>query len=216
MSRTSFGKISVLCLLITNVLPSPYNYIQDADYSDFIPRQPSQHEEYMRARRRQFEKDSSCPSFEPFKCPGEEKCIAIQYLCDGAVDCNDGYDEDTNLCTAARRPPVEETSSFLQSLLHSHGANFLELFFGPRARNNLKGLGGIENVAITLSESHTVEDFARTLQLSKHDLQNLKMIFMSVEHGDMGVLSAIGVKDSELGDMKFFIEKFIKTGFLDM
>ena len=22
--------------------------------------------------------DSSCPSFEPFKCPGEEKCIAIQ------------------------------------------------------------------------------------------------------------------------------------------
>ena len=60
--------------------------------------------------------DSSCPSFEPFKCPGEEKCIAIQvkssafkttyfysyfqYLCDGAVDCNDGYDEDTNLCTA--------------------------------------------------------------------------------------------------------------------
>ena len=39
-----------------------------------------------------------------------------------------------------------------------------------------------------------MEDFARTLQLSKHDLQNLKMIFMSVEHGDMGVLSAIGVK----------------------
>ena len=87
----------------------------------------------------------------------------------------------------------------------------MELFFGPRARNNLKGLGGIQNVAITLSgnafnvislsanlnfctESHTVEDFARTLQLSKHDLQNLKMIFMSVEHGDMGVLSAIGVK----------------------
>ena len=23
-----------------------------------------------------------------------------QYLCDGAVDCMDGYDEDTHLCTA--------------------------------------------------------------------------------------------------------------------
>ena len=28
MSRTSLGKISVFCLLITNVLPSPFNYMQ--------------------------------------------------------------------------------------------------------------------------------------------------------------------------------------------
>ena len=54
---------------------------------------------------------------------------------------------------AARRPPVEETSSFLQSLLDSHGSNFLEVFFGPKAKNNLKNLGGIQNVAIVLSGS---------------------------------------------------------------
>ena len=51
----------------------------------------------------------------------------------------------------ARRPPVEETTSFLQSLLDGHGSNFLEVFFGPKARNNLKKLGGIQNVAIVLS-----------------------------------------------------------------
>ena len=51
----------------------------------------------------------------------------------------------------ARRPPVEETTSFLQSLLDGHGSNFLEVFFGPKARNNLKYLGGIQNVAIVLS-----------------------------------------------------------------
>ena len=28
--------------------------------------------------------------------------IFIQYLCDGADDCDDGYDEDPRLCTAAR------------------------------------------------------------------------------------------------------------------
>ena len=57
---------------------------------------------------------------------------------------------------------------------------------------------------------------------------------MSVEQGDLGLLSAIGVKvgfkqrdmrfsflikyiqDSELGDMKFFIDKFLRTGFLDV
>lgn len=41
-----------------------------------------------------------CHSYEPFKCPGENHCISIQYLCDGAPDCADGYDEDSRLCTA--------------------------------------------------------------------------------------------------------------------
>ena len=44
-----------------------------------------------------------------------------QYLCDGAEDCSDGYDEDPRLCTAARRPPVEETANFLYNLLVTHG-----------------------------------------------------------------------------------------------
>ena len=35
------------------------------------------------------------------------------------------------------RPPVEETSSFLKSLLASHGPNYQEKLFGPKARNNL-------------------------------------------------------------------------------
>ena len=51
----------------------------------------------------------------------------------------------------ARRPPVEETSSFLKSLLASHGPNYLEKLFGPKARNNLQPLGGVDQVAIALS-----------------------------------------------------------------
>ena len=81
-------------------------------------------------------------------------------------------------------------------------------------------------------ESHNIEDFARALELTRNDLHNLRLIFVGVEQGDLGILSAIGVKvsshvltdnrlhynpyDSELGDMKFFIEKFINTGFLDV
>ena len=56
-----------------------------------------------------------CPVFEPFRCPKEGLCISIQveirphfhtiflpnqYLCDGAPDCVDAYDEDPRLCTA--------------------------------------------------------------------------------------------------------------------
>ena len=42
----------------------------------------------------------ACEAFEPFRCPTDGRCISIQYLCDGAPDCSDGYDEDARLCTA--------------------------------------------------------------------------------------------------------------------
>jgi hypothetical protein len=41
-----------------------------------------------------------CEAFEPFRCPSDGRCISIQYLCDGAPDCSDSYDEDPRLCTA--------------------------------------------------------------------------------------------------------------------
>ena len=47
-------------------------------------------------------------------------------------------------------------------------------------------------------ESYTVDDFSESLKLSSADLHNLKLIFHSVEQGDLGVLSAIGVKVSLL------------------
>lgn len=45
----------------------------------------------------------ACHPYEPFKCPGDGNCISIQYLCDGAPDCSDGYDEDMRLCTAGKQ-----------------------------------------------------------------------------------------------------------------
>lgn len=52
---------------------------------------------------------------------------------------------------------MEETASFLQSLLASHGPNYLEKLFGSKARDALAPLGGVEKVAIALSESQTIE-----------------------------------------------------------
>lgn len=78
------------------------------------------------------------------------------------------YDENPKLCTAAKRPPVEETASFLQSLLASHGPNYLEKLFGSKARDALQPLGGVEKVAIALSESQTIEDFGAALHLMRY------------------------------------------------
>ncbi|XP_034486608.1 IDLSRF-like peptide [Drosophila innubila] len=160
-------------------------------------------------------RNEPCHAYEPFKCPVDGNCISIQYLCDGAPDCSDGYDEDMRLCTAAKRPPVEETASFLQSLIASHGPNYLEKLFGSKARDALAPMGGVEPVAIALSESQTIEDFCAVLHLMKSDLEHLRSVFMAVENGDLGMLKSLGIKDSELGDVKFFLEKLVNTGFLD-
>lgn len=71
------------------------------------------------------------------------------------------------LLIAAKRPPVEETASFLQSLIASHGPNYLEKLFGSKARDALSPLGGVEKVAIALSESQTIEDFGAALHLMR-------------------------------------------------
>ena len=46
---------------------------------------------------------------------------------------------------------MEETASFLNSLLSIHGFNYLERLFGPRARHSLRMMGGVDTVAIALS-----------------------------------------------------------------
>ena len=64
-------------------------------------------------------------------------------------------------------------------------------------------------------ESQTIEDFGETLHLDRSDVEHLRSVFMAVENGDIGMLKSLGIKDSELGDVKFFLEKLVNTGFLD-
>ena len=66
-----------------------------------------------------------------------------------------------------------------------------------------------------LTESQTIGDFGAALRLMRADLEHLRSVFEAVQNGDMNELTAIGIKDSELGDVKFFLEKLTKTGFLD-
>lgn len=53
------------------------------------------------------------------------------------------------------------------------------------------------------------------MRFSRSDLEHLRSVFMAVENGDLGMLKSLGIKDSELGDVKFFLEKLVNTGFLD-
>ena len=67
----------------------------------------------------------------------------------------------------------------------------------------------------SILESKTIEDFGEALDLERHDIEHLRAVFLAVENGDLGMLKSIGIKDSEIGDVKFFLEKLVNTGFLD-
>ena len=122
-----------------------------------------------------------------------------------------GFKSVILLTPSALRPPVEETTSFLSSVLDNHGPNYLEILLGPKARNNLKQLGGVENVAIVLSgngalvcgefgikviiaESRTIRDLADALHLTWRDLAVLRSVFKWIKEGDSEMLMALGVK----------------------
>lgn len=58
-------------------------------------------------------------------------------------------------------------------------------------------------------------DFGKALHLMRSDLDHLRDVFVAVESGDLSLLKSLGIKDTELADLKFFLDKLVSTGFLD-
>ncbi|XP_014681499.1 PREDICTED: IDLSRF-like peptide [Priapulus caudatus] len=157
-----------------------------------------------------------CPPIKPFSCPGNsEVCLPLQYICDGSPDCPDGYDEGIKLCTAALRPPVDEIVDFLRHLVQQNGIEFLTKLFGEKAEVALEAHGGVEKVAVALSESKTAEDFGHVMHLLTSDIQHLREVMLAVENGNTKLLLEMGIQASAIGDVKFFLDKLVETGFLN-
>ena len=49
----------------------------------------------------------------------------------------------------------------------------------------------------------------------KSDKEHLRNILIAVESGDLGLLKSMGIRDSELTDLKLFLDKLVQTGFMD-
>lgn len=64
--------------------------------------------------------------------------------------------------------------------------------------------------------SKTIEDFGKALHLMRADIDHLRNVLVAVQTMDGPMLKNLGiVRNSELTDMKFFLEKLLSTGFLD-
>lgn len=49
----------------------------------------------------------------------------------------------------------------------------------------------------------------------RSDLEHLRNVFMAVESGDLSLMRSLGIRDTELADLKFFMDKLVATGFMD-
>uniref|UniRef100_A0A0N5AMB5 Prohormone-4 n=1 Tax=Syphacia muris TaxID=451379 RepID=A0A0N5AMB5_9BILA len=148
-----------------------------------------------------------CPPWHPFQCPNGD-CVPIKYLCDGSPDCGDGYDENKSMCTAATRPPVEETASFLNALLNAHGKDFFVLVFGEKGKNSLKEMGGVNKVAVAFSQSPTIQAFAAEMNLSEDEVNKMQEVMTSIASGSNANFSS-----NEAANFRFFAQKLQETGF---
>ena len=52
----------------------------------------------------------------------------------------------------------------------------------------------IYTIAICAVESPTIEDFGEVIGMTKQETDNLKLILVSVEQGDIGILHSLGIK----------------------
>lgn len=142
-----------------------------------------------------------CPEPEsPFPCKDSATCIPMGYVCDDNWDCEDGYDEDLEVCTAVHRPPVEDIMHFLKS----EKGWILPGIFGKKP---------INKIAHGLAVSATVTDLKRRLKMSDHEVEALQQALHGVKTNDEMALEELGMPPSAWSEVSFIFSKLIKSGF---
>ncbi|CAH1792409.1 unnamed protein product [Owenia fusiformis] len=146
-----------------------------------------------------------CPEPEkPFPCRGQgTHCIPMEYLCDNSYDCEDGYDEDREVCTAARRPAIEDIESFLDA----EASWILPKMFGVSPRK-------LHKVAHSLAVSENVSEFKRRLAMSSKQATILKKALKAIGDGDKkAVQQLVSMPLGSWNEVQYIFGKIIKSGF---
>jgi len=154
---------------------------------------------HMQEKRRQDGNPCDDPG-SPFPCKGSTTCIPMGYVCDQSEDCEDGYDENSEVCTAVNRPPVVDIMNFLNEEKNW----ILPTLFGNKP---------LAKVAHGLAVSQTVDDFRRRLGLSKMDVENLRTALEAVKEKDQDMMLDLGMPASAWQDLLFIFNKLVKSGF---
>jgi len=100
---------------------------------------------------------------EPFQCPQSERCIALQFICDGHPgDCPGNLDENEETCIAAKRPAKENIEKFLQAEYTLHGSKLFTFLFGHKLSKSIEENNSFwfDTLASAFSVAKTIRNFA--------------------------------------------------------
>lgn len=68
--------------------------------------------------------------------------------------------------------------------------------------------------SISLTGSPTINDFGATTNMGAANVERFRKVLLATEFGNTDDLHQLGISDSELADIKFFLDKLIATGFI--
>lgn len=142
-----------------------------------------------------------CPDAEkPFPCKSTSTCIPMAYVCDANIDCEDGYDENEELCAAANRPPIEDILNFLQA----EKSWIIDNLFAGR---------NIAKIAHGLVVSQKVEDFRQRLGMTHDEVVPLREALQAIKDGNARAMMSLGMPPAAWNEVSFIFSKLVKSGF---
>lgn len=148
-------------------------------------------------------KGNPCDQVEdPFPCKDSDICIPMGYVCDENWDCPDGFDENKQLCAAAKRPPIKDLE------------NFLENEKSWIMKNVFRGLK-IETVAHALTVSADLDDFRRNVGYSIKEIKPFMNVLRAVQFNKPRLITAkgIGMPHGSWEAVKTVFDNLLKSGF---
>ncbi|CDS37203.2 prohormone 4 [Echinococcus multilocularis] len=144
---------------------------------------------------------NECPESSPWPCREPGFCLSFDFICDGELDCPDGYDEDREMCTAKQRPPIEYLFRFIQRYQDWLIPTFL-------------GEGTPLELAKKLVESPTIEDYARSAHLTEKQLFNLNSLIEGVVQRKEMHMVLLGMPLGAWSELFYLFNRIVSSGFV--
>jgi len=154
---------------------------------------------------------------EPFQCPRSEKCIALQFICDGNPgDCPGNLDENEETCIAAKRPAKENIEKFLQAEYVLHGSKLFTFLFGHKLSKSIEENNAhwFDILASAFSVAKTIRNFAEKTQMSSDDLAHFQNVVQMIHDGRLEEIPVYAQEAVNQG-LASLIEKLYESGFMD-
>jgi len=154
---------------------------------------------------------------EPFQCPQSEKCIALQFICDGHPgDCPGNTDENEETCIAAKRPAKENIEKFLQAEYTLHGSKLFTFLFGHKISKSIEENNSFwfDTLASAFSVAKTIRNFAEKTHMSSTDLAHFQNVLQMIHDGRLEEIPMFAQEAVNQG-LASLIEKLYESGFMD-